>query len=232
MHYYNNGAKERIVEAYLAYNAYNYFVKEAVVSDTVFEIIEARLEADKDVIWVCRMALLKYYSECERLDECRLDLSRSMMEELSRKGYIFSFYRKFADSFKLPYRVADKTVVEYRTDPAHRVVIHYAMEDSNDFVAMDMKNVYEGIFVKNFILFYGEKLQYYITEESEAGETVTESCCIEGSMVSRERPEGRYEMLNEMLACRQLHDTKSLDKQLHIYGVDNVVVGQLFKPII
>ena len=232
MHYYNNGAKERIVEAYLAYNAYNYFVKEAVVNDTVFELIEARLEADKDVIQVCRMALLKYYSECEKLDECRLDLSRSLMEELSRKGYILSFYQKFADSFKLPYRVADKTVVEYRTDPAHRVVIHYAMEDSNDFVAMDMKNVSEGIYVKNFILFYGEQLQYYITEESESGETVTESCCIEGSMVSRERPEGRYEMLNEMLACRQLHDTKSLDKQLHIYGVDNVVVGQLFKPII
>lgn len=231
MHYYNNGAKERIVEAYLAYNAYNYFIKEAVVDETVFEIIEARLEAEKDVILVCRMALLKYYSECEKLDECRLDLSKKLVEELSRKGYVFSFYRKFAESFSLPYRVADKTVIEYHTNPGHRVVIHYAMEDSTDFIAMDMKNVYEGIFVKTFILFYGEKLQYYITEENGTEETATESCCIEGSMVSQKYPEGRYEMLNEMLACRQLHDMKSLDKHLHLYGINDVVVGQLFKPL-
>lgn len=241
-HYYNNGAKERIVEAYLAYHSYNYFVKEAVVPSGVFEIIEARLEAEKDVIPVCRMALLKFYSECSRLDMSQIDLAKSLMEGLTRKGYIFSFYEKFTEYFTLPYEVADKTIIEYRTNPSRRVVIHYALEGgrrtqakksagSEDFVAMDMKNVYEGIFVKIFVMFYGENIQYYITEEDGAGETATESRRVENRAVGARRPEGRYEMINEMLACRQLHDSKSLDRQLHIYGVNSVIVEQLFKPL-
>lgn len=232
-HYYNNGAKERIVEAYLAYNAYAFFVKETVVSEHLFEIIEARLEAEKDVILVCRLALLKYYSELDRLDLARIDLAKLLMGELVRRGYIFAFYEKFSAFFRLPYEVADKTIVEYRTNPAYRVVIHYVLEDSpnKNYISVDMKNICEGIFVKPFVLFYGENIQYYITEEGQDGESATESRRIENRWVSQERPEGRYESINEMLACRQLHDTKSLDRQLHIYGVNNAIVEQLFKPI-
>ena len=38
-----------------------------------------------------------------------------------------------------------------------------------------MKEVYFGVYVKEFVLFYGEKLQYYITEEQENQEQLTES---------------------------------------------------------
>lgn len=232
-HYYNNGAKERIVEAYLEYNAYNYFVREMVVEDSTFEIIEARTEAEKDMTTGCKLALLKYYSEKEYLDVAQLDLAKVLMEKLTKKGYIFEFYEKFAEKFTLPHEVIDKTIIEYHTNPQNRVMIHYILENSKDseFSCIDMKNVYEGIFVATFVLFYGEIMEYYITEESPEGEFTTESMRVENRAVSGKQPDGRYEMINEMLACRSLHDNQSLDRQMHIYGVNNAIVDQLFLPL-
>lgn len=232
-HYYNNGAKERIIEAFLEYNAYNYFVKDMVVAEKLFEIIETRVEADKDVSNGCKLALLKYYSEKDYLDVSQIDLARVIMEKMARRGYIFKFYDKFVDAFTLPHEVADKTIIEYHTNPSHRVIIHYVIEDSDEkeFTSVDMKNVYEGIFVKTFVLFYGENVEYYITEEGPDGEIATESMRVENRAFTSKHPEGRYEMINEMLGCRELHDNQSLDRQLHVYGVNNAIVDQLFVPL-
>lgn len=233
-HYYNNGAKERLTEAYLAYNSYMYFVRDILVADSVFEIIEARLELDRDVILVCRLALLKYYSELEKLSVTGAELAKRMINELSRKGYVFPFYTRFADKFPLPYLIADKTMVEFKTNPLHRVVIHYIYENSDkkkNYISMDMKNVYEGIFVSEFVLFYGEAIQYFITEETPGGEMATESSRLEGTHINMEHSQGRYEDINEIIACRQLHDSKTLDKLVHSYGVKDIIVNQIFKPI-
>ena len=37
-----------------------------------------------------------------------------------------------------------------------------------------MRNMYQGIFVKEFLLFYGEKMEYYLTFTNRQGEGKTE----------------------------------------------------------
>ena len=61
-----------------------------------------------------------------------------------------------------------------------------------------MQEVYGNIFLKKFVLFFGERLQYYITEIKNGKETLTESGTIEKNDTVGERAENRYKIINEM----------------------------------
>ncbi|MGN0375143.1 MAG: DUF5717 family protein [Butyrivibrio sp.] len=232
--YFRKGPKDRIVEAYLSYNSYLYFVKEVNISETVFTVTEAYLENEKDLPWICRMALIKYYSELSSLSEYRKNLGTETIAALIRKEYVFPFFLKLADKIPLPYEITDKTMVEYRANPKKRVVIHYVYEDrehKKNYITEDMKNVYEGIFVKQFVLFYGERIQYYITEEDKDGEKTGENRSIINQSIKPDKSEGRYEALNDIIACRDMHDGQTFQKLIHTYAVTEYVAGQIFKPL-
>ncbi len=232
--YYSKGPNHRTVEAYLAYYSYDYFVRQNDIAETVFDIMEAVLENDEILPVVCKMAIVKYYSELDNLSRFRSDLAQTIIQELVRKSYIFPFFEKFNGKISLPQEVLDKKMVEYRTDPSHRVIIRYIFEDKEhrkSYVAEDMKNVYEGIFVKSFVLFYGESLRYYISEETGDGEIVTESVLIEKSGINQEKTQGRYEAINDIIASRDAHDGETMKKLAHSYAVGECVVEQMFKPL-
>lgn len=229
--YFAKGPRTRIVEAYLAYHSYLYFVKEKIVSEQIFTIMESMIETETELVTVCKLALLKYYSEITKLNKFQKMTAEQLMEELVRKEYIFPFYKEFKDeNIVIPDEIVDKTIVEYRTDPSTRVVIHYVFEDKehgNTFLAEDMKNVYEGIFIKSFVMFYGETLQYYVEE----GDNITESRRIINRKVSPDISEGRYNAINDILACHDLHDMQTYQKLVWTYAGNEYVTRQLFKPL-
>ncbi len=232
--YFRKGPKERIVEAYLAYNSYLYFVRENEISENVFNIIEAYMENEKELPWICKMALVKFYSELSELSEYRKNLGEEIIAALTRKEYVFPFYLKLADKIPVPYEIKDKTMVEYRANPRKRVVIHYIYENKEHkklYITEDMKNVYEGIFVKQFVLFYGEQIQYYITEEDKDGEITTDTCVLTNMSIKPDKSEGRYDLINDMAASRDSHDNQTFCKLVHTYAVTEYVTGQIFKPL-
>ncbi|MCM1308604.1 MAG: DUF5717 family protein [Butyrivibrio sp.] len=232
--YYSKGPGERIVEAYLAYHSYLYFVREREVAGQIFEMIEVTLEGEKTLAPVCKLALVRYYSDMEELTEFRRSLAQDIVWEMVRRGYVFPFYARLSGKIRLPFDVLDKTMVEYRTDPSHKVVIHYVYEDGErrkSYVAEDMKNVYEGIFVKSFVVFCGESIQYYISEEGADGEKSTKARSVVNRGVSPKKSEGRYEAINDIIASHDAHDGETFRKLIHAYAVTECVAGQLFKPL-
>ncbi len=232
--YYSKGSKDRIVEAYLAYHSYLYFVQDKVIPEELFTIMEASFENEKELALVCGMALVKYYSELDDLSEYQKNLAKGIITGLTRKDYVFPFYSKFTGVVDIPFEIMDKTMVEYRTSPKSRVIIHYMYEDSNHkkkYVAEDMNNVYEGIYVKQFILFYGEVLSYYVSEEKDGKETITESHKLVNTNVRPDKSEGRYDAINDILASHDLHDGQTMQKLIHTYAVTEYVAGQMFRPL-
>ena len=59
--------------------------------------------------------------------------------------------------------------MEYLTRCGVRARIHYVMMHENgqaeDYLSEYMQEVYSGVFFKEFVLLFREKLQYYIMEE-------------------------------------------------------------------
>ena len=232
--YFRQVPKERIVEAYLAYNAYRYFVKELDISESVFDIMETFFENEKDLAPICKMALTKYYSGLEELTEFRKCLGTELVAQLTRKEYVFPYFQKLADKLTIPSKIADKTMVEYRAHPNSHIVIHYTYEDRNhkrNYITEDMSNVYDGIFVKQFVLFYGESIRYYITEEENDSVKATQPEILVNKNIKLEKSQGRYELLNDIIASRKEHDNPTFGRLIHTYAVTEYVTEQIFKPL-
>ena len=235
--YYEHGARERLVQAYIAYNAYNYFVKQEVISVDVFRVIEHDCLEKKEVLDVCKMALLHYYADdidTIELNDEQKELAQDLLHEMVDKKKIFSFYRKLQKAVHVPHEVMDKSLVEYRTNPDSKVFIHYINEKEdgkNEYVVEAMENVYEGIFVKNFMLFYGDNMQYYITENHGEEEELTESGNVTNQELTEEMQQGRFGMLNDMLSCIELSDQATLKKLMNSYVMSDIMSKELFHPL-
>jgi hypothetical protein len=124
----------------------------------------------------------------------------------------------------MKYQFYDKIFLEYRTNPRKHVVLHYSRdEDGDNFVEEDMPDVYDGIFVKAFVMFFGEMIQYYISEEYESQIEVTQSNRLTNNDVYSEKDESRYNLLNQMLISATLQDEQNLYQSMKQYaGYDEV----------
>ncbi len=71
-----------------------------------------------------------------------------------------------------------------------------------------------GVCSKEFVLFFGESLQYYIMEERGRVEQLMESGRLQRSDVPALEQKGRFGRINEMAASRSLQDYDGLDGQM------------------
>ena len=86
-----------------------------------------------------------------------------------------------------------------------------------------MPDVYDGIFVRQFVMFFGDSIQYYISEEHGNQVDVTESNRITNNDVYEKKDESRYNLLNQMLISSTLQDDMSLYQSMKTYkGFDEV----------
>ena len=131
------------------------------------------------------------------------------------------FDREYQDCLPQLQEMKDKTIVEYHTRGGVRARIHYVMMHENgqaeDYLSEYMQEVYSGVFFKEFVLFFGENLQYYIMEESENEEQLTESGSLQKSDIMNESPDSKYEIINDMMISMTLQDDTTLDHLIEEY---------------
>lgn len=229
--YCKNGGSRRLIKAYLSYSCYKYLVRDRVLSEKIFKYVEEEVVKEPEDVMV--LALLKYYSTKEKLSDQQLMTADYQISRMTDKNLVLPFFKNFKGKVLMPYSILNKCYVEYRTDPSHKVTLHYCMEneDKTDraYHSVAMKHVYGGIFVKEFLLFYGEELLYYITEEGEDGDNITESMRIKQESLDEE-DENQYNTINLMLVSRQMQDEKTMLELMENY-IRTEYSTKLFRPI-
>lgn len=231
--YAQKGACNNIARAYLAYNSYQSFVKEKIVSEKVFYYIEKLLKEKEEVLDVCKLAYLKEMSSHDTYTEEEREIIESILEEMCRKKYRFAFFKDFKKAVNVPYSILDKTIVEYRTNPKNKVIMHYLSEQDNssEFKLDKMNNTFEGIFTKEFTIFYGDTVQYYITEEENQKGDITESHTLMNDEIDSQAVEGRFEAVNDMIATLEMNDDNTLENMMDNYAVSDYLVKKMFRPL-
>ncbi|MBE5938920.1 MAG: hypothetical protein E7266_00860 [Lachnospiraceae bacterium] len=230
--YYEKGPVEKIKKAYLISKSYDYFVRDVVVAESIFSYIGKELERDEDLTDICKMAYVKYYSEKENPSEEVLENVKRIIEYLCSKNIIFQCYKKYGKYIKLPYIVEDKTILEYKTNPDAKVFVNYVFEngayEQKSYTVEEMRCVYPGVFIFEATLFYGESLNYYITEQIDDKSMITESQTLvtEGRTIG-ENP-SRYGMLNDLMICQELHEESTVTEISENYLLYKVLTEELF----
>lgn len=234
--YVRNGGNEEVEEAFLSFCAYDYFVKEKLEDDFVFEELLRHFHRGSQLNIVSRLAVLKYFGEHpgKRGTSENKDLE-TMLREVMDLGYYFPFFQNYYKMVPQLGQWQDKTVIEYRTNPNSKVVIHYMLEQNEDkpseFKKEEMVNMYGGIFQKSFSIFYGETLQYYITEVTDRKEQLTQSGAISRSDMIGETSEGAFHLINDLVIANSMRDYETADQLLREYYLAKYRMKDLFHVI-
>lgn len=234
--YMLKGATEMVKKAYFFYVSYMYFVKDIPADEEFFIQLEKELEVQKfshDFLHdVCKAAYLQYMSKKTDITDKQIDLCKYCMEYLLDKEYCFEFFKTFIRWFELPSNVCDRAIIEYRTSPDCNVHVHYVMKneyDSNSYQECKMKDCFGGVFVKDLTVFYGENIQYYITEENEKGTNITESkdYYLGDDVVFTGKT--AYGMINDILRCKELKDETTVRELTKEYYLNRSVAKEIFE---
>lgn len=230
------GATETIKKAYYFYMAYMYFVKDIPVHEDYFTQLEREISIQEflhDTLHdVCKAAYLQYMSKKSDISDKQKELCKYCMEYLLDKGYCFEFFKIFIKWFELPGNVCDRAVIEYRTSPDCNVYVHYLMKneyEDNGYQVCKMKDCFGGVFVKELTIFYGENIQYYITEENEKGTNITESkdYYLGDDVVFTGRT--AYGMINDILRCKELKEEATVRELTKDYYLNKCVAKEVFE---
>lgn len=233
--YCKQGASSRVKLAYLSYCSYEYFAKERITDDIVFRYIEELYRQGDRLNDACKLAMLKYYSSKEhKYDENSKKMLKDFLVDFMHRNTYFGFFEKFTNLVPDLADYMDKTIIEYRTNPKYKVTLHYIVEsngkvEEEDYHTEEMRNMFGGVFSKEFILFFGENLQYYITEEQGGKEVFTESDSVSISDTGDKHSESRYTLLNDMVVSQTVHDENTLIELMKDYVEADAFAHRVFK---
>ena len=217
----DRGGDRVLCTAYLNYLGWLDFVKGREVPEGLFASLEHHLIWEDRLSEEAGLSYLKQLSVLLLLTEAQKRLVRRMMKELGAKRRYFAFMKKLAPYLEERVFPDGLEVVEYRCDPSHRVVLHYVLEyhgkKTFDYITERVYPMCGGVFCKGFILFYGERLTWFFTEEQEDGTTLSTEC---RSLENREEQiqgDGRYQRLCRMQRALDYHQDRSLKKMMAEY---------------
>jgi hypothetical protein len=230
--YAEEGKDRDLLMAYDAKLCFSYFVRGREPDPAIFPVIEKASAEGREIPLVCKLAYTKYYAD--RIGELTNDERKNVMvflKDLLAKELYFPYFRRYSDTFIFMHRFLDKTMVEYRLHNGTRAVINYVLHtedaDREAYQREEMREMYYGICVKAFVLFYGEKIRYYITEDEGEGE-LRESGELTCQSSSPREGNSKYGMLNDIGVAAALGDEENLRKLLRQYYQYDHLLRNLF----
>lgn len=233
--YSKGGADNQVKLAYLTYCAYEYFVEEKVFDAAIFDYLTEIVQEGIGIGTVCKLAYLKYFAEHKEERTSKEDIIiKNVLSDLLQDNIYFSFFLEFTPLYPQLEVMIDTTMLEYRTDTLSRVWLHYVFgcegkAETAEYRKEEMKNMYGKIYVKPFLLFFGESIQYYITEEMNGYEELTESGTISKSDISRKPRENKFSIVNDLAIARTLQDYDTVWQLMQEFFKKEYLVDNLFQ---
>ena len=231
--YVAGGPNTNVEAAFLTYRCVEYMRDDRVIGPYLILDIGRVYRRGYQLPLVTHLSYLRYFAENkeERWKADESILQEFLQEIVVEKEMMIPFIQEYANMPGME-SLADKTLISYKTEPKRRVIIHYLKNEDADegigYSREEMKEVYFGVYVKDFVLFYGEEVQYYITEEQENLEQLTESGILQREE-NREFDAGsRYQLINEMAIGETLEDFDTVSQILEEYWRTEFVVDKVF----
>lgn len=232
MEYYKRAGNEKLILAYISLVAHGYLHSGGCKADFIFDIIEKRFIGNRTLNDACQLALLKHFAEKMDITQAELEIEDTLLKYYIYNNMYFDFFARLDYRLLEKYFLYDKAFLQYESTPGAHVVLHYSRdEDGEEFNSEDMVEMYDGIYVKTFVIFFGELIRYYITEEHDNSIEVKESNRLTCNNIPGDNDHSRYNLINEMIISDTLSDETTLKSNIDEYKRLDAATKQLFKLI-
>lgn len=232
MEYYKRAGNDKLILAYISLVAHGYLHSGGCKADFIFDIIEKRFIGNRTLNDACQLALLKHFAEKTDITQAELEIEDTLLKYYIYNNMYFDFFARLDYRLLEKYFLYDKAFLQYESTPGTHVVLHYSRdEDGEEFNSEDMVEMYDGIYVKTFVIFFGELIRYYITEEHDNSIEVKESNRLTCNNIPGDNDHSRYNLINEMIISDTLSDETTLKSNIDEYKRLDAATKQLFKLI-
>ena len=232
LEYYKRAGNEKLILAYISLVAHGYLHSGGCKADFIFDIIEKRFIGNRTSNDACQLALLKHFAEKTDITQAELEIEDTLLKYYIYNNMYFDFFARLDYRLLEKYFLYDKAFLQYESTPGTHVVLHYSRdEDGEEFNSEDMVEMYDGIYVKTFVIFFGELIRYYITEEHDNSIEVKESNRLTCNNIPGDNDHSRYNLINEMIISDTLSDETTLKSNIDEYKRLDAATKQLFKLI-
>ncbi|WP_367566090.1 DUF5717 family protein [Lacrimispora sp.] len=224
---------DTILKAYFTIKCTEYFMEDKELWEQVFAYLEGLVQASAlkgrlPVIYL--LALTKFYSQLPKLEEDQAALCRETVSFLLEEGLVFPYFKTLAKYAPIPEDIMDKAMIQYSGDRDSKIDLQIRiLPDEEEFHSEDISRMYQGVFVKQKILFEGEIMEYRIRELVEEEWILKKEgsveCCT--GLPIRDS-ESRFACLNEMSLSLSIKDEDGLKKRMQEYLKKNAAAEELF----
>ena len=224
--YYADGAYFRLQQAYLAYIGRAYVVDHRKITKSIIDIICKEYEKGEETLDICKIAVLKYYSERDYHGRTRRIL-RKFLQELSGRQIYFPFFLKYERDWLIELQLHDKTLIEYQGQKGSRLILYYKIQcddtDKVDYSTEVLTPMLENIYVKKFVLFGNERLHYHFKETIDGNTYRSDKKVISRNVDIVEA--GRYAELNQLIVQKGEDQRRAMRN----YAVEDLSAMQIFE---
>ena len=198
-YYLSDNVYFRLKQAYLAYTARQYVLFGRELNRCVFDIIANECEKKEELPDICKVALLSYFSD-RYYSADMASVLHMVLREMCEKQIVLPFYLKYKSAWLREVQLHDKCMVSYQAEPGSKVKIFYKIRkegrESLGYQTETLFPVCENIYVKQFVLYADEEVNYYFEEIRENDSVSTEKAKFRNH---RRKREGKYGKLNAMI---------------------------------
>ena len=169
------------------------------------------------------------YSRLPELDGEQKELCQTAVDILLADGMVFPHFQKLASQIRVPDEVQDKGIIQYIGRKDSRVELQIRILPQQErFGSDEMKRVYQGIFIRQKVLFEGETLEYRIYEHEGEERILKAEGTVAGGAAAAGKEGGRFRMLNEMSAGLNRKEEAGLQQAMKEYVEKTAAAEQLF----
>lgn len=218
--YYGGRSRGLVVKAFLRFAARNYLLKDAQTPGHIFDCLY--LETMKGNIddEISRMALLMHFSKLDRYTEDQREWISTNVGRFMDAGKILPFYKSFKTFIKLPQDVFLKTYLIYKGEPSKQIQVRYAFDTGSrqnlTYKTERLDEMIPGMYVKEFVIFHGERLVYNVDDDILGSSYVVESESLKTKAFNR-KDKNRFELINSMLVNQEMREDNELLETLDVY---------------
>ncbi|MDO4438838.1 MAG: DUF5717 family protein [Eubacteriales bacterium] len=213
--------KEALVKAYLSLRSYDYFVSEEEVSDILFDALYSYISSQDQLDKLPELyifALTKHFSQKTELNDDETKLCQKLTDLLIENGFVFYYTKKLKNKIRIPGEICNRYYIEYHGSRENAPRLVFKISSDDKYREVSMNRIYQGIYVKDIVLFVDEKLHYMIYDDSISEKPVQEGAISVKKV--HESDDGRYARLN--LMSKKLRDGDR-------YGIKNDILGYVLE---
>lgn len=231
---YKAGGRDDLIEVYLSICANDYLINGKELEDDLWNCLNRMMLEHKNLSMGSKLALLKYHSRhVESLNEDECHMCIQLLLDCLKQDIFLSFFNAYAGVYPVLEIYGEQSYVEYYSKKQQKVLIHFVTRESDfeeqNYYTEEMTEVYPGIYQKEFRIFWGDSIPYYITAVVEGTEQFCEKGqleLVENTTVSRN---GRYRCINEIAMSFALSDYEMTDELMKEYELKKYLTDSMLK---